>query len=154
MDINDNVIFIKAMTNCERLKEKMKEDKRMEMCYDGALVLPNSFAVLDKEEMVYVEGGGSITINRTTVNKALNLAFNAVSVYCMVTGKSGLEVAKAIGKKIAGAAFKVGKALLRVKGFAGFALQAAAYAIVGFVAACAMTIGIVYATNTTLKIGW
>lgn len=126
----------------------------MEMCYDGALVMPNSFALMNEDEMMYVEGGGSITINKTTVNKALNIAFGTLSTYCMFTGKAGKDVAKAIGKKIAGAAFKVGKALLRVKGFAGFALQAAACAIVGFVAACAITIGIVYATNTTLKISW
>lgn len=29
----------------------------MEMCYDGALVMPSSFAVMDEEEMTYVEGG-------------------------------------------------------------------------------------------------
>lgn len=126
----------------------------MEMCYDGALVMPSNYVVMNTDEMTYVEGGGAITINRATVNAALRAVFDGLSVYCMITGKSAIQVAKAIGKKIAGAAFKVGKALLRIKGFAGFALQAAAYAIVGFVAACAMTIGIVYATNTTLRIGW
>ncbi|MBQ5473390.1 MAG: hypothetical protein IIT65_01550, partial [Lachnospiraceae bacterium] len=29
----------------------------MEMCYDGALVMPSSYAVMDEEEMTYVEGG-------------------------------------------------------------------------------------------------
>ncbi len=29
----------------------------MEMCYDGALVMPSSYAVMDSEEMTYVEGG-------------------------------------------------------------------------------------------------
>lgn len=29
----------------------------MEMCYDGALVMPSSYAVMDEEEMMYVEGG-------------------------------------------------------------------------------------------------
>lgn len=29
----------------------------MEMCYDGALVMPGSFAVMSEEEMTYVEGG-------------------------------------------------------------------------------------------------
>ena len=28
----------------------------MEMCYDGALVMPSSYAVMDEEEMMYVEG--------------------------------------------------------------------------------------------------
>lgn len=30
----------------------------MEMCYDGALVMPSSYAVMNEEEMTYVEGGG------------------------------------------------------------------------------------------------
>jgi len=29
----------------------------MEMCYDGALVMPQSYAVMSEEEMTYVEGG-------------------------------------------------------------------------------------------------
>ena len=31
----------------------------MEMCYDGALVMPSSYAVMDEEEMMYVEGSWS-----------------------------------------------------------------------------------------------
>ena len=30
----------------------------MDMCYDGTLVMPSSYAVMDDEEMSYVEGGG------------------------------------------------------------------------------------------------
>ena len=29
----------------------------MEMYYDGALVMPKNYAVVDEEEMTYVEGG-------------------------------------------------------------------------------------------------
>ena len=32
----------------------------MDMCYDGALVLPSSYAVMDEEEMTYLEGGKEI----------------------------------------------------------------------------------------------
>ncbi len=31
----------------------------MEMCYEGALVMPSSYAVMSEEEMTYVEGGWS-----------------------------------------------------------------------------------------------
>ena len=31
----------------------------MEMCYSGALVMPSSYAVMDEEEMMYVEGGAT-----------------------------------------------------------------------------------------------
>ncbi len=34
----------------------------MEMCYDGALVMPSSYAIMDEEEMTYVEGGGIATL--------------------------------------------------------------------------------------------
>lgn len=30
----------------------------MEMCYDGALVMPKNYAVVSEEEMTYVDGGG------------------------------------------------------------------------------------------------
>ena len=34
----------------------------MEMCYDGALVMPNNFAVVNEEEMTYVSGGETLTV--------------------------------------------------------------------------------------------
>lgn len=30
----------------------------MELCYEGGLVMPSSYAMMDEEEMTYVEGGG------------------------------------------------------------------------------------------------
>ena len=32
----------------------------MDMCYDGALVLPSSYAVMNEEEMTYMEGASCI----------------------------------------------------------------------------------------------
>lgn len=29
----------------------------MELCYDGALIMPDNYAVMSEEEMTYVEGG-------------------------------------------------------------------------------------------------
>ena len=34
----------------------------MEMSYSGALVMPSSYAVMNEEEMTYVEGGGTATV--------------------------------------------------------------------------------------------
>lgn len=31
----------------------------MEMCYDGALVMPKNYAVVNNEKMEYVDGGWS-----------------------------------------------------------------------------------------------
>lgn len=40
----------------------------MEMCYDGALVMPSNYAVVSEEEMTYLEGGGSATVRDTAKN--------------------------------------------------------------------------------------
>jgi hypothetical protein len=37
----------------------IRKDKKMEMCYNGALVMPKNYAVVNEEEMTYVEGGGA-----------------------------------------------------------------------------------------------
>lgn len=34
----------------------------MVMCYDGALVMPSSYAVMNEDEMTYVEGGKAFKI--------------------------------------------------------------------------------------------
>ena len=35
---------------------------KMEMCYDGALVMPKNYAVVNEEEMTYVDGGISAKV--------------------------------------------------------------------------------------------
>lgn len=35
----------------------------MEMCYDGALVMPKNYAVVNEEEMTYVDGGIFKSVN-------------------------------------------------------------------------------------------
>ena len=37
----------------------------MEMCYDGALVMPCSYAVMSEDEMTYVEGGAYYEVKDT-----------------------------------------------------------------------------------------
>ena len=39
----------------------------MDMCYDGTLVLPSSYAVMDEEEMSYLEGGGTAVVYGTAL---------------------------------------------------------------------------------------
>lgn len=34
----------------------------MDMYYDGALVMPSNYAVMNEEEMTYVEGGGTVKL--------------------------------------------------------------------------------------------
>lgn len=58
----------------------------MDMCYDGALVLPSSYAVMDEEEMYYTEGGRVVTINRKTIRSAFAMVFGVVSTCMSVRG--------------------------------------------------------------------
>ena len=44
----------------------------MVMAYDGALVMPSNYAVMEQEEMTYVEGGFSDTIFRNNLKGAWN----------------------------------------------------------------------------------
>lgn len=48
----------------------------MEMCYDGALIMPSSYAVMDEEEMTYVEGGALKVSQAAAI---IDLAFAAYS---------------------------------------------------------------------------
>ena len=45
----------------------------MDMCYDGALVLPSSYAVMDEEEMCYTEGGIAVTTVATIVGTVITI---------------------------------------------------------------------------------
>lgn len=59
----------------------------MEMCYDGALVMPKNYAVVTEEEMTYVEGGGTlkITIKKSTICSAVG-ALGGVATKAGLTG--------------------------------------------------------------------
>ena len=85
----------------------------MEMYYDGALVMPKNYAVVDEEEMTYVEGGGTFQkVAYGTVEFGVNCAFNAalgggtiscLRTVCRTLGRVGFErvLAKALTKWIA-----------------------------------------------------
>lgn len=46
----------------------------MEMCYAGALVMPSSYAMMDDEEMMYVEGGAKKLITTISATDCCRLA--------------------------------------------------------------------------------
>lgn len=114
----------------------------MEMCYDGALVMPSSYAVMDEEEMTYLDGGiyftnrqvqsgvyafmSACVVNPMIVSRALTKFANVVSkvaarVLSWIGRVFGGVVGGVIGH-IVGAwtgwsiAFSVGKALIYNKG--------------------------------------
>ena len=65
----------------------------MEMCYDGALVMPSRYAVMDSDEMTYVEGGG---IGEHWFNKKNFVIMTIDVAVAVATGVSGaLSAARA-----------------------------------------------------------
>lgn len=69
----------------------------MEMCYDGALVMPSSYAVMDNEEMTYVEGG-KIKIARGIVAAAVDVVGLLICPYFAPLKYMGKCAAKALVK--------------------------------------------------------
>ncbi len=69
----------------------------MEMSYDGALVMPSSYAVMDEEEMMYVEGGEeSVCIDIVAGMLDQNYCLQIAKDYTEVTGMSQLRIAMEI----------------------------------------------------------
>ena len=66
------------------------------MCYEGALVMPSSYAVMNEEEMTYVEGGGDVALSmkKSYLNKST--CINVASNYTKTTGLSKMRIAKEI----------------------------------------------------------
>lgn len=68
----------------------------MEMCYDGALVMPSSYAVMSEDEMMYLEGGIK-TYWKTTASEAeYNLRVNAAFYGLVATGAGIIGAATSI----------------------------------------------------------
>ena len=48
----------------------------MEMCYDGALVMPSNYAVMSEDEMMYVDGG--FKAKSSTVAKVIDVSITVI----------------------------------------------------------------------------
>ena len=59
----------------------------MDMCYDGALVMPSSYAVMSDDEMMYVEGGSA---KDWAVSIACGLIANAICAVAKKAVTSGM----------------------------------------------------------------
>ncbi len=62
----------------------------MEMCYDGALVMPSSYALMDEDEMCYVEGGISWATAKQWGRTAL------CTVVCWFVGKVAEKLVESV----------------------------------------------------------
>ncbi|MDD6069921.1 MAG: hypothetical protein PUC12_03795 [Clostridiales bacterium] len=93
----------------------------MDMCYDGALVMPSSYAVMDEEEMTYVEGGG---VPRWTAAAIIDAALLATPLGAAFAPFKylGRAAGKALVKKYAGQIVgKMGWLLSKLGGAVGSA---------------------------------
>lgn len=97
----------------------------MEMCYDGALVMPSNYAVMEEEEMTYVEGG--VYLSNETLCTIGKVIFYSTALNPIGTVLVGLGIHKAYKMLCAG----VGKIAAKIGAFSK--VLAVAFAIVGFV---------------------
>ena len=79
---------------CRNIK-CIRKEITMEICYDGALVMPKNYAVVDEEEMEYVEGGFAIPtwLVGGTINLALGVICGNVSSFLAKAAKSQITAA-------------------------------------------------------------
>lgn len=66
----------------------------MEMCYDRALVMPNNSLLLDKNEMEYIDGGVSLNVKKSYLDK--ETCKTTAKKYTKTTGLSKMRLAKEI----------------------------------------------------------
>ena len=80
----------------------------MEMCYDGALVMPSNYAVMDEEEMTYVEGG--LKVSSWVVGAAIDVGLAAIGVWNV--SAIGWLMGEGISKLCSGVTKKVGSKII------------------------------------------
>jgi hypothetical protein len=60
----------------------------MEMCYDGALILPRNYVLMDEEEMTYVEGG--FRLKSSTFAFIIDTSITVISALCGIGSAVGM----------------------------------------------------------------
>lgn len=96
----------------------------MEMCYDGALVMPSSYAVMDSDEMTYVEGGG-VYISNSKLQYFMHCFVAAYSVAPRVVAACFTATCRAISRVVSKFTSWVGGTFGGVAGsFVGWAIGA------------------------------
>ena len=80
----------------------------MEMCYDGALVMPSSYALMDEEEMCYTEGGVRFTVSKD------RCASIATYIYALLGVAGGTIGISALKDKLTSCIATVGKFIKKV----------------------------------------
>ena len=130
------------VANSETMKNIfIRRTQEMEMCYDGALVMPSNYAVMDEEEMMYIEAGKKITITLAAV--ATYLGTQALK-------KAGKYCASRVGTALVANA---GKIALWFIGSAWW-LKVAVFACTGALIAGGLAFGITLVAKGSVTIGF
>ena len=119
----------------------------MEMTYGGALVMPSSYAVMDEEEMTYLEGGGTFTLGIKFKQNSFVINFLSSIAGALTTTKVAAALATITGLIIT--AIELGTA-----GLATLYLGAVILAfgnIIPVIAGAAVTSGILSLHGRTFK---
>ena len=120
----------------------------MEMCYDGSLVMPSNYAVMDEDEMMDVDGG-EIYISNKRLHDLTALFLTAYQVNARLVAAGVTVVARAVSKVVS----KITKWIGRV--FGGVAGSFFGWAIGAF---CGWEFGKAYFTamikGKGIKVGW
>lgn len=96
----------------------------MDMCYDGALVLPSSYAVMDEEEMCYTEGAG-IYISNGKLHSMAAIFMTALINRPTLLARGITAVATAVSKIVSKITQWIGRVMGGVAGsFFGWAIGA------------------------------
>ncbi len=86
----------------------------MEMCYNGVLVMPSNYAVVDADEMMYLEGG--IKVSSWIVGAAIDVGLSALGIWNVsaigwLMGEGISKLCKGVTKKVSSKI--IGKVLKR-----------------------------------------
>lgn len=113
------------------LENKKGGQRVMDMCYDGTLVMPSSYAMMEEDELSYVEGGGWSTYKGMEALLAITMICGCAFAFGKLTQTAGAAL-------VASASTGVG--LVAAIGCAiGVAIFATAAAYQGTLAVCAAT---------------
>jgi hypothetical protein len=72
----------------------------MDMCYDGTLVMPSSYAMMEEDEMMYVDGGASKFFTKGQCIDSL-VAIGINSPQLAIAGALTFTLAKCLIRKVA-----------------------------------------------------
>lgn len=132
--MNENALIYKLISLRARLTNNTKTNKGgiIKMVYDGTLVMPTSYALMDREELTYVDGGGTFKVQigeKSFVMGALGVLGGGATATAISAALDaiGVSIAAAIELGTAGAGTLAAGAFILAWG--GIASAIAGYAV-------------------------